>query len=95
MPKRTRLLLISLAATGAISATVLGLDAAIVGGIALGICIVILAIQFAIAFVSKAPASKVDLDGLVEGTKHVEPSVEEPGSYNPRNPMVPFHWDPP
>jgi len=97
MSNRTSLLLISLAVAGAISAGLLGFDPALVGAIALAICIVILAVQLAIKFLLEPTGgSKRQVDDFVNiGTNQVEPTIEDPGSYNPKNPMVPFHWDPP
>jgi hypothetical protein len=96
MFKKTGLLLISLAVAGAIAAGLLGFDLALVGAIALAIGIVILAVQFATKFLLQATGgSERQSDDFVNvGSKQVEP-IEDPGSYNPKNPMVPFHWDPP
>jgi hypothetical protein len=97
MSRKTGVLLISLAVAGAISAGLFGFDLALVGAIALAIAIVILVIQLAAKFLLQATGgSKRQFDDLVNaGSKQVDPPIEDPGSYNPKNPMVPFHWDPP
>ena len=87
----------SVAVVGAISATLLGFDPALVGAIALAICVGILAVQLAVKVLyGPIGGSERQFDDFVNtAATQVEPSIEDPGSYNPKNPMVPFHWDPP
>jgi hypothetical protein len=99
MPKRTKVLLMSLAVTGAISATLLGFDPALVGAIALAICIVILAVQLAIKFLLEPTVDSNQHDPFGDFTstarEHTDPTIEDQGAYNPKNPALPFHLDPP
>ena len=87
----------SLAVAGAISVGLLGFDLALVGAIALGLCIVTLLAQLAIKLLREPTAGteRQPDDFVSMATKDVEQTIEDPGSYNPKHPMVPFHWDPP
>jgi hypothetical protein len=89
----------SLAVAGAISVGLLGFDLALVGAIALAISIVILAVQLAIKFLLK-PAINSEQHGAFDDSantarEHVDPTAEDQGAYNPRNPALPYHLDPP
>jgi hypothetical protein len=89
----------SLAVAGAVSVGLLGFDLALVGAIALAICIVILAVQLAIKFLLK-PAIDSEQHGAFNDSantarEHVDVTTEDRGAYNAKHPMVPFHWDPP
>jgi hypothetical protein len=89
----------SLAVVGAISVGLLGFDLALVGAIVLAICIVILAVQFAIKFLLKPTIDSEQhgpFNDFANTTReHIDPTTEDQGAYNPKNPALPYHLDPP
>jgi hypothetical protein len=89
----------SLAVAGAISVGLLGFDLALVGAIALGISIVILAVQLAIKFLLKPTIhseGRAPFDDFASTTPaHTHPVTDDRGTYNPRDPALPYHLDPP
>jgi hypothetical protein len=99
MSKKTGLLLISLAVAGAIPAGLLGFDLALIGAIALAIGIVILAVQLAVKFLLEPTVHSERHDPFDDfastGREHIDPTIEDQGAYNPRNPALPLHLDPP
>jgi hypothetical protein len=89
----------SLAGAGAVSIGLLGFDLALVGAVALAICIAILAVQLAIKFLLKPTVDSEQhgpLDDFADTTREqIDPTTEDQGGYNPRNPALPYHLDPP
>ena len=89
----------SLAVGGAISVGLLGFDPALVGAVALAICIVTLVVQLAIKFLLEPTIDSEQhdpFDDFANTTRgRIEPTPEDEGAYNPKNPPLPFHLDPP
>jgi len=94
MAKANRRLLVALAVVVAISAVLLGFDAALIGAIALGICVVILGGQFITKLLLK-PRDESDQGDPFDESAKIGPSTEDQEIYNPKDPAIRSYWEAP